>query len=109
MSSRQYTLDTSGTRWRFRETEASKLRNAREQEAREYRRQFRSPRARRILLAIAVLLALLPALIIWSLWHVPTEEEARVATVSQAPATFVDDPADLLTPAQEQEIGRAHV
>lgn len=106
MSSRQYTLDTSGPRWRFRETEASKLRNEREQEAREYRRQFRSPRARRILLAIAALLALLPALIIWSLWHVPTEEEARVATVSQAPATFVDDPADLLTPAQEQDLLR---
>ena len=104
MSSRQFTLDTSGERWRLRETEASKLRNEREKEAREYRKQFRSPRARGILLAVAVLLALLPALLIFTLWRVPSDEEARVETVAQSPDTFVDDPADLLTPTQEDDL-----
>lgn len=104
MSSRQFTLDTSGPRWRLRETEASKLRNEREKEAREYRKQFRSPRARAILAAVAILLALLPALLIFTLWRVPSDEEARVDTVTQSPDTFVDDSADLLTPTQEQDL-----
>ncbi|PZO99646.1 MAG: hypothetical protein DI609_07890 [Corynebacterium urealyticum] len=101
MASRQFELDTSGGRWRFRETEASRRRNAREAEDREYRKQFRAKAGWRIATLVALLVALIPALLIFTFWKVPSEDEARVTLVEQAPPAFVDDPADLLDPEQE--------